>query len=452
MPTDLNSIKTIVVVMMENRSFDHLLGYLSMAPYNWSNVEGLRDDPAWKARVSSLYNGSSFPPVLLTDPYDVMAADPPHERSDITLQMGTSVNGVFPMNGFVTNYTKAKGAPAVNAGDAVPVMGYFTPAQVPITDFLAQNFAICDHWFCSLPAGTQPNRLMSMSGFSNIDVNQYGLPAQDMVYDWLNAHNIRWRVYHEGLPFFIMMAKWIPDILAGHHFRPLAKLWDDVQNEPPGEFPRVIFVEPMYTDAPHLGVSFDDHAPSAVKGGQQFLLEVYRALSLVPNVWNGTVMIVDYDEHGGFFDHVSPPALRTDPPPGAKYTKSFETLGVRVPGFVISPFVQAKTVFSQVLDHTSVLKFIAQKFGNGQPYSDVVDRRAVGSILDVLNLDSPRGDIPTAPPLDNYLNKQPPAAGYTPGTTPVSAISQAFKNALDSIRGQPPETTAKFSTLLQNFP
>jgi phospholipase C len=200
-PTDLNLIKTIVVVMMENRSFDHLLGYLSMAPYNWPNVDGLRDDPAWQARVSSLYNNSLFPPVPLTDPYDVMAADPPHERDDIALQMGTSVNGVFPMNGFVMNYTKAKGAPTVNPGDAVPVMGYFTPAQVPITDFLAQNFAICDHWFCSLPAGTQPNRLMSMSGFSNIDVNQYGLPKQDMVYDCLNAHNIRWRVYHEGLPF-----------------------------------------------------------------------------------------------------------------------------------------------------------------------------------------------------------------------------------------------------------
>jgi phospholipase C len=452
MPTDLNLIKTIVVVMMENRSFDHLLGYLSMAPYNWPNVDGLRDDPAWKARVSSLYNNSLFPPVPLIDPYDVMVADPPHERDDIALQMGTSVNGVFPMNGFVTNYTKAKGAPTVNPGDAVPVMGYFTPAQVPITDFLAQNFAICDHWFCSLPAGTQPNRLMSMSGFSNIDVNHYGLPKQDTVYDWLNAHNIRWRVYHEGLPFFMMMPKWIPDILAGHHFRPLAKLWDDVQNEPPGEFPQVIFVEPMYTDAPHLGVSFDDHAPSAVKGGQQFLLEVYRALSLVPEVWKGTVMIVDYDEHGGFFDHVSPPALRTDPPPGASYTRSFETLGMRVPGFVVSPLVQPRTVFNPVLDHTSVLKFIAQKFGNGQPYSDVVDRRAVGSILDVLNLDSPRADIPTAPPLIDYLNKQPPAAGYTPGTSPASPISQAFKNALDSIRGQPPDTTAKFSTLLNNFP
>ena len=114
--------------------------------------------------------------------------------------------------------------------------------------------------------------------------------------------------------------------------------------------------------------------------------------------------------------------------------------------------MQAKTVFKGVLDHTSVLKFIAQKFGNGGPYSDLVDQRAVGSILDVLNLDAPGPDIPTVPPLDDYLNKQPPAAGYTPGTVPTSPISQAFKGALDKIRELPPDSTATFSELLDKFP
>jgi len=449
---NLNLIKTIVVVMMENRSFDHLLGYLSMAPNKWANLEGLRDVPAWMAGISSVYNGSSFPPMHLTDPYDPIPADPPHERDDIALQMGTPVNGIYPMNGFVTNYTKAPGAPAVNPGDAVPAMGYYGPAEVPITDFFAQQFTVCDHWFCSLPAGTQPNRLMSMSGFSRIDVNQFGLPEQYLVYDWLNDRRIRWRVYHEGLPFFMMMPKWIPDILAGIHFRPLASLWDDVQNEPPDEFPQVIFVEPTYTDAPHIGISFDDHAPSAIKGGQEFLLEVYRAMSLSPGIWNSTVMIVDYDEHGGFFDHVSPPAIRTDPPTGASYTRSFETLGVRTPGFVISPFAKPSAVFNGVLDHTSVLKFIAQVFGNGQPYSDVVERRSVASVADALTLDVPRPDIPAAPPLIAYLNRQPPTVGYIPGTVPSSPMQQGFKNALDGIRGAPPNTTDRFRDLLSAFP
>ena len=323
---NLDLIKTIVVVMMENRSFDHLLGYLSMSPHNWPNVEGLRDDPDWMKSISSLHNNSSFPPFLLTDPYDLMAADPPHERNDIALQMGTQVNGVFPMNGFVASYIHAKEKPQVNPGDNPPVMGYYTADQVPVTDFFAQNFAICDHWFSSIPASTQPNRLMSMSGFSNIDGNHFGLPEQDMVYDWLTARGIRWRVYHEGMPFFVMMPKWIPDILTGVHFRPLKRLWDDVQNEPPDEFPQVIFVEPMFTDAPHIGFSFDDHAPSAIKGGQQFLMEVYRDMSLMPDIWKSTVMIVDYDEHGGFFDHVPPPVMHTASPPGISYP-GFEILG-----------------------------------------------------------------------------------------------------------------------------
>jgi phospholipase C len=433
----------------DNRSFDHLLGYLSLPPYNWPNVEGLQDNSNWLIKASSLYDGSAFAPFLLTDPYDLMAGDPPHERDQIAVQMGISANGKFPLNGFVTNYATV---PGINVGKTPPVMGYFAAEQVPVTDFFAQNYAVCDHWFSAIPAGTQPNRLMAMSGFSNIAVNQFPLPDQHLVYDWLTEIGIRWRVYHEGMPFFAMMLRWIPDLLQETHFRPLKQLYDDVQNEPPDEFPQVIFIDPMFTDAPHFGPSSDDHAPSAVKGGQQFLLEVYRALTLNPDIWKGTVMAVTYDEHGGFFDHVSPPAQKTNAPAGINYP-AFETLGVRVPGFVLSPFVKPRTVFSGVLDHTSILKFIAQKFGNGQPYSDLVDQRKVGSVLEVLNLATARTDIPSAPPLIAYLGKQAPPAGYTPGSLPpTTPISQGFKQALDTIRDHPDNTTGKFSDLTSQFP
>jgi len=452
MAVDLNLIKTIVVVMMENRSFDHLLGYLSLPPYNWPNVDGLQLDPNWIAKASSTYNGNSFPPFLLTDPYDLIDADPPHERDQIATQMGTPVNGVYPMNGFVTNYAAAKGAKPVTAGSQPPVMGYFTPDQVPVTDFFAQNFAVCDHWFSSLPAGTQPNRLIAMSGFTNIDVNRNipPMPEQELVYKWLTKNGVRWRVYHEGLPFFAMMLGWIPDILTEQHFRPLEQLYDDVQNEPPDEFPQVIFIEPIYTDAPHIGPSSDDHAPSAVKGGQEFLLEAYRSMMRVPDVWKGTVMVVTYDEHGGFFDHVSPPALQTDPPPNT-YDRGFSTLGVRVPGFVISPFVKPKTVFNPVLDHTSILKFIGQKFGKNGSYSELVDTRKVGSVLDVLNQPIPQ-PAPGIPSLVPYLAKQPAPGGFTPGTVPDSAIPKNFQRALDEIRTHPDNTTGKFDDLLAAFP
>jgi phospholipase C len=451
MSIDLNLIKTIVVVMIENRSFDNLLGYLSLGAYNGNKIEGVSADPAWRDKVASVYNGTRYRPFLLTDPYDAIDADPPHERDQIAIQMGTATSGTFPMNGFVTNYASAKGAKPPTAGSQPPVMGYFGADQAPVTNFFAQNFTICDHWFSALPAGTQPNRLMAMSGFSMIDVNQVPLPNQDLVYDWLTRNGIRWRVYHEGMPFFTLMPCWISDIVREEHFRPLEQLYDDVQNDPPGEFPQVIFIEPTYTDAPHIGRSSDDHAPAAIKGGQEFLLEAYRCITRVPDVWSGTVMVVTYDEHGGFFDHVSPPVLRTDPPAGAHYNIGFDTLGVRVPAFVISPFVKRKTVFNRLLDHTSILRFIGQKFGNAGSYSDLVNKRVVGSVLDVLD-EQNLHPAPTVPSLIPYLAKQPGRAGFVPGTAPGTPIQKGFQNALDSIRTHPDKPAGKFDALLSAFP
>jgi len=449
---DLNLIKTIVIVMMENRSFDNLLGYLSLPPQSRPNVEGLGKIQNWEDKFASLYNGQKYLPFVLTDPYDVIDADPPHERDPIALQMGKPVGDIFPMNGFVANYATAKGAKPPVPGSNPPVMGYFTAEQAPVTDFFAREFAICDHWFSSLPAGTQPNRLMAMSGYTSIEVNQVPLPNQDLVYDWLQNNGVRWRVYHEELPFLSMMPNCVPRILEGKNFRPLEQLFNDVENEPPEEFPQVVFIEPAYTDAPHLGISSDDHAPSAIKGGQAFLLEAYRSMTSDPDLWRGMVMIVTYDEHGGFFDHVSPPALETDPPPGVTYKKPFKTLGVRVPGFVISPFVQPGAVFNSVLDHTSILKLLGQKFGPKGSYSETVDKRPVGSVLDVLDASSAGRTAPAIPSLEDYLKRQPGFAGFHPGKAPETLLQYAFQDALDRIRAHSVKPTGKLAQLLDTFP
>lgn len=449
---NLDMIKTIVVVMMENRSFDNLLGYLSLGPSARNNVEGLGRTADWRDRFASTYKGEKYLPFLLTDPYDVIDADPPHERDPIAVQMGTAVSGVFPMNGFVTNYATAKGAKPPTPGSEPPVMGYFTAEQAPVSAFFAQQFAICDHWFSALPAGTQPNRLMAMSGETRIDVNRVPLPDQELVYDWLEKNGISWRVYHEELPFFAMMPRWVPDIVMERNFRPLEHLFSDVENEPPGKFPQVIFIEPAYTDAPHLGVSSDDHAPSAIKGGQEFLLEAYRSMTNDPDLWSGMVMIVTYDEHGGFFDHVSPPAIRTDPPANASYTRPFETLGVRVPAFVISPFVKPGAVFNSVLDHTSILKLIGQKFGPKGSYSDLVDKRPVGSVLDMLDASSAGREAPAIPSLVPFLKKQPGLAGFTPGKVAETPMQDAFQDALDRLREHTVKPGGKLARLLDLFP
>jgi phospholipase C len=441
------AIGTIFVALMENRSFDHLLGYRA---FDDPEVEGLSTEPAWIERATNSFGGTLYPPFRLRDPYHRIDADPPHGRGAIETQMGPRTGDEFAMKGFVESYTHAKPPPQVSSTHPPPVMGYFTAAEAPITDFLARNFAICDHWHAPLPAGTQPNRLMAMSGFATFDTNKVPMPHQELVYDWLNLHGIRWRVYHSGIPFFALMLDRIDDILSGR-FRPIEHFRDDVFREPPDEFPQVVFLEPVYSDAPHTGPATDDHSPAGIKGGQEFLLEAYRGVTRSRGLWEQSVMIVTYDEHGGFFDHVSPPLIRTEPPAGAGY-KAFESLGVRVPALVVSPFVSPGHVHHGVMDHTSILKFIGQTFGKGHGYSPLVDDRPVGSVGDVL--DNPGGDrdAPVVPSLDAYLAREPQPAGRTPGTEPETPIQDNFREALNAIRDHPVRPAGVYDQLLASFP
>jgi phospholipase C len=221
---NLDPVKTIVVVIMENRSFDHLLGYLSLSEFGSKDVDGLKDDPVWRRAVANEFNSLNFSPFPLADPYHNIDADPPHERPQVAVQIGERIGGVYPMKGFVENYATAKGAASLSLDKLPPVMGYFGPGGAPVTAFFAENFAVCDRWFAALPAGTQPNRLMAMGGFSTIDMNQTPLLNQGLVYDWLTEHHVKWRVYYETVPFFAMMPNRIFDVAAGTHFRPFAQL------------------------------------------------------------------------------------------------------------------------------------------------------------------------------------------------------------------------------------
>jgi phospholipase C len=422
----IDSIETIVVVIMENRSFDHMLGYLSLPEFG-KPIDGLRGNSAWLAQVANPFGGHSYPPFAY-EPLD-LPADPPHERANIATQLGALAGNSYPMNGFVENYA----AVTEVAPEKPPaVMGYYTPRQAPITHFFAENFAVCDRWFASLPTGTQPNRLMAMAGSSKIDGNVgfLSFPQQDLVYDWLTRHDVRWRVYHQSMPFFMLMKTWLPEILAddlgetfshqGKHFRDLDQLVIDVQDEDPSTFPQVIFVEPKYTDAPPAGSGSDDHPPTSIAGGQAFLWKVYLSLISNPARWMKTALLLTYDENGGFFDHVSPPGVVTNPPQGADYPK-FASLGVRVPGMVISPLVSQGRVYSDLLDHTSILKFLGQKF-NGGSYSDEVDARdpRIKSVGEVVNLDAPRAEI-----------LQPPSPSGNPvvASVQIQAFTEAARRA-----------------------
>jgi phospholipase C len=430
---DLEELKqrvdTIVIVMMENRSFDHVLGHLCLPQFGGrTDIDGVRSllDPN---HANPAGNGSLVFPFIAKDaPF---TNDLPHERDMVALQLASSpIAGGPTMTGFVKAYERATGTTGVVDP---PPMALLTPGDLPASSFFAREYAVCDHWFAPLPTSTHPNRLMAASGYSERDLTVNGLlPNQDTLFDWLDAHHVRWRVYSAGLSFFTLMPKMWPHLL-GDRFRRLPHLSLDFQHEPAATAPEVIVIEPDYEDSPvHLsGHASDNHPPLPMAFGEAFLRQVYEALTSNPERWKRTVMLVVYDEHGGFHDHVPPRPLHCPPPPGANYP-AFETTGVRVPAFVVSPLVRRGSAKHAMLDHTSMLMLLAERFGQpGEKYSSAVQARAdggVASVSVVLDGGAPRGDIPQISPAPIAAS-----AALKTWADPVNATSGAFVTAIEQL-------------------
>lgn len=384
----LDAVGTVVIVMLENRSFDHMVGHLSLIDPKLP-IDGLVAPDGssidYRVPLTQLQNGAylnlSSGDGALHYPFHMqdnpLTTDVPHDRHSVKTQLGRAdPTGAYSMEGFVDAYY-AYTPTRMNLVDA---MGFFTAAEAPMTDFLARQFATCDRWFCSIPTDTQPNRLMAYNGETQTDRTSGLPPDQPLVLDWMNQNNIDWRVYSDDLSFFALFPRLWPTILNSDRFRNLSDLTADVLNADPNNpasFPKVIFVEPSYEDSPiHPDHDpNDDHPPLQIGFGEDFLRQVYQALTPPGNltVWNRMVMIVTYDEHGGFYDHVSPlqPVAATC---GAN-NEPFTSTGVRVPAFVVSPFVEAGSIYKNNLDHTSILEFLAEWLTPGRPYSQTVATR-----------------------------------------------------------------------------
>ena len=212
------TVKTIVFVMLENRSFDHLLGWLSLPPYGQrADIEGLRGpvDPTSQELTEPSYR--NFARLRAWRPYIVdrdvaLATDVPHGRDMVRAQMHYAYTGAladaqtgetytregFMMDGFADAYF----AEHDMSWDLRPEsMMIFPPNLIPATSFLARGFMVCDRWFCSVPTDTHPNRIMSLTGYTKIDRTQGLPPDHDLVIDWCDQRQIRWRVYSDGFPF-----------------------------------------------------------------------------------------------------------------------------------------------------------------------------------------------------------------------------------------------------------
>jgi phospholipase C len=398
------SIDTIFIVMLENRSFDHVLGVRG------GKVPPLTNPSSWDNRP--------FEPVVHRDAW--IDTDLPHERARVR----TSFEG--GMRGFVKAYEEHIGAPS--PADCPP-MWLCDPVDLPVTTFLADQFCVCTRWHASLPCDTQPNRLMAMSGTTRIDVTDINpvagrwLPDQYTVLDWLveKRGSSPFAVYVDG-PFvpgiryptnFYLMKRLHP-LLAGRTsgFSGLAAdvaTWDPGAVNPAARPPAVVYCEPFYND---LAVSLPvgeghgncNHPPLPMAYGEEFLRKVYEAVRSNPKVWARSLIVVTCDEHGGFFDHVPPPPMPFDPPEGASWSTPFETLGVRVPTILISPWVAAGTSCDLLFDHTSLLQLITERFGGPEDlvrFGHAPARKAAGvaSVREALaNTPAPQRPSPAPSP------------------------------------------------------
>jgi len=421
----LDQINSIVLVMMENRSFDHMLGHLTLdRPQR--DINGLRSP---LDRYSNVHKGSLYP-VYPRDHDTELETDIPHEYDFVQTQMAyNKVSGNYEMNGFVDAYAQASGIPPIPQCEP---MGYFPGSYLPMTTFLAENFCVCDKWFCPIPTSTQPNRTMAFSGDTSIYQTKSQLIdiSDNHIFNWLDSHDrVRWRVYHEGFSFFWLYPKLWPLILDQKgNFRSYDRLYSDMLNEPAASAPQVTIIEPVYQDAPHLGRQPDDnHAPLAISWGEDFLRRTYQAITANPEKWQHTLMILYYDEHGGFYDHQAPidiPYTTT-----GEDAHRFISTGPRIPAILVSPFVRKGQPSHLLFDHTSVLQLLSEKFGRpGESWSATVKARKGAGIQSVSAALTDAASLvaPSEP-------STPIAANISLGTqlskAPAGPMAEAFANA-----------------------
>jgi phospholipase C len=260
--------------------------------------------------------------------------------------------------GFAANYIRTREDPEF-AGPVV-VMGYYDGDQLPVYDFLARRFCVCDRWFCPVRGATFPNRLYAVAGRAagsrdNASPPVYHFPS---FVRHLDAARATWRWYtHEIFAtIWAVDRDYLPKTF--DNVRPFSSPFsfdDFFSAAQAGTLPNVAWIDPNFVDVGGPVGSNDDHPPSDVRAGQELVLRVFNALVRGP-AWERTLLIVTYDEHGGFFDHVSPPAAADD-----DARPEFHAYGPRVPALVVSPRLGTR-VSHEVFDHTSIIKTCLARF------------------------------------------------------------------------------------------
>jgi phospholipase C len=372
----LGSIEHVVVLMLENRSFDHMLGYLyrsagnvSPAGQPFDGLTGRESNPDSSGAAVPVY------PITPATPnaYFMPGADPGEGYLATNQQLyGTdagpaSAGEVAPVNGYVTDYSYTLGWEttekwAIVAGTTEQdIMGCFTPGALPVLSALAQGYAVCDQWFSSVPTETMPNRAFTCAGTSqgHLDDKTHTFTSPS-IFGLLNSKNLGWAIYgYDATP---LTKETFTDIAGADasHFG----LFKDFQAAAAaGTLPPFTFLEPSWETTGN-----SQHPNYDVALGEQLIHDVYETLRGGPG-WPQTLFVLTYDEHGGCYDHVAPPWGATPPDSTAgEFGFGFTRFGVRVPTVLVSPLITPGTVYrvpagGAPLDHTSILKTVEQRWG-----------------------------------------------------------------------------------------
>jgi phospholipase C len=363
-------IKHVVLLMLENHSFDQMLGSLQS---KYPDLDGV-DIESPSARFNLDLSGNKVFQIPTIE--QQMEGDPKHETENVVVQLGNG-NG-----GFVRDYqTNLRGS---TAEDRQNVMGYYPPDFLHALYLLGENFTVCDQWFSSLPGPTWPNRFFALSGTSSgrvlmpegIQHPRLGeFVAQDQVtlFDRLNQAGRQWKIYFYDFPISLLLShQRRPENLARYSL--IKNFFKDVGDE--AKFPPFVFIEPKYMGADQN----DDHPPHNVFQAEKLIADVYNAIRSNDALWESTLLVVTYDEHGGFYDHVEPPPAI--PPDDLREDSDFkfDRLGVRVPALLISPWVDAR-VEKRRFDHTSLLKYLSDKWQLGPLGARTAAANSIGVAL-----------------------------------------------------------------------
>ncbi len=413
----------------------------------------------WGLLGSETNNGPDGSPVTVfqidpntsTNPnaYFMPGADPGEGYANTNSQLfgsGTAPTPPVANNGgFVTNfdaaitYDQRSGRTLVGSPTAANIMGIFPPSALPVLSALAKGFAVCDHWYSSVPTETFPNRAFACAGTSQGHMNDatssYTVPS---IFGRMSASplNLTWKIY--GYNAEPLTRANFPDTVKAPDTC-FGKFPDFQSDAKGGTLPNYSFLEPDWGSTGN-----SQHPNYDVSKGEVFIQQVYEALRGGPG-WNQTLLIITYDEHGGCYDHVAPPSGATPPDDSVgEFGFDFTRFGVRVPAVLVSPWIPAGTIYrvpddTMPIDHTSVLKTIEVRWG-----LDPLTKRdaAAPDLGGVLTCTTPRADDPLAG-VNAPQNTTPnPAAGE------VSQLQQLHAQQISNL--QVPDERLRDAPLLAN--